>query len=830
LTRTDLPTGTVTFLFTDIEGSTRLLNELGADQYAHALAEHRRVLRAAFAARGGVEVDTQGDAFFVAFPTAEGAMAAAAEAQAELAQGAIRARMGVHTGAPLVTDEGYVGPDVHRAARVAAAGHGGQVLLTSATAGLAGADLADLGLHRLKDLSAPERIFQLGHATFPPLRTLYQTNLPVPGNPFLGRQAELAELGALLIRTGVRIVTLTGPGGTGKTRLAQQSAAEVGDQFDGGVWWVPLAQLRDPALVIDTIRSSVGARDGLADRFGSSSALLVLDNFEQVLDAAPAVAEAISAAPGVRLLATSREPLHLAGEHEFPVPPLAQSDAVNLFSARAMAADPAFEDDGASAEVCQRLDNLPLAIELAAARVKVLTPRQILARLEQRLSLLTSGSRDLPERQRTLRATIEWSYELLSADERQLFARLAIFRGGSTLEAAEQVAQADIDGLQSLVDKSLLRHRGQRFAMLETIREYASERLTASAEESGIRERHTRYFVDLVLQAEPFLREDNLDWLNRLEAENDNLRAVLDRLSAADDGQAVLNLAGRLQRFWYLKDYLGEGLRRLVTALAADERPTPARARALRGASSLAANLGDQVTSLRRAEEALALDREFGDAWGEAYSLMMVGFASGEAGNIEAAVAPLEQAVRLFEKIGDQLYTVISMSNLAWILEEGGDKRRARDLHELTLDRARAIGSKRMEAGELAQLAFFARDEGRLDDSISMLKEAIRINRAHDLRRNTALDLARLAHMFAAATRATDAARLLGASLEFTQSIGADRPWWDEQRNQRTLADIRKQLSEPEIEAAIAEGRSFSLDEGVALALGEDQPRSAIGT
>ncbi len=528
--RPELPTGTVTFLFTDVEGSTRLLHELGAQRYAEALAEHRRLLRDAFSRHGGVEVDTQGDAFFVAFPTAAGALAAAGEAQAALADGAVRVRVGIHTGTPVLSDEGYVGADVHRAARIAAAGHGGQVLLSAATASLVARDgLVDLGEHRLKDLSAPERIYQLGEGEFPPLKTLYQTNLPVPTTTFLGRERELAEIDALLRRDDVRLVTLTGPGGTGKTRLALQAAAAAAERFPDGTWWVALAPLRDPALVLATAAAAVGASGDLAEHIGDKRLLLLFDNFEQVMAAADRLGELLRRCPNLRALVTSRELLQLPGEHAYPVPPLEPDEGVQLFLARARAVRPDFDGDGTIAELCARLDQLPLAIELAAARMRMMSPTQVLQRLSRRLELL-KGGRGVDARQETLRATIEWSYELLSVDEQRLFARLAVFRGGSTLEAAEEICAAELDLLQSLVDKSLVRARDERFWMLETLREYAAERLDASGEAERMRRRHADYFTELASQAEPHLRRDEQEWLDRLERERDNIRAAFDTL------------------------------------------------------------------------------------------------------------------------------------------------------------------------------------------------------------------------------------------------------------------------------------------------------------
>ena len=491
----ELPTGTVTFVFTDVEGSTRLLQQLGADAYADALAQHRRALREAFIRHDGVEVDTQGDSFFIAFSTAPAAIAAAAEAQQVLSAGPIRVRMGIHTGTPHVTDEGYVGADVHRAARIAAAGHGGQILVSSSTASLVDGDsLRDLGEHRLKDLAAPERIYQLGGEAFPPLRSLQQTNLPIPATRFLGRQRELGEVTTLLGSGVARLLTLTGPAGAGKTRLALQAAAEASDQYPDGVFWAPLAALRDPKLVLEVAAQALEARDGLADRIGDRRLLLILDNFEHLIDAAHELAGLLADCPNLQLLVTSRELLRLPGEQAYPVPPLEPQDATELFTARARAVDPRFEARPVVHELCSRLDNLPLALELAAARVPVLSPEQLLDRLSRRLDLLKAG-RGVDPRQQTLRATIAWSYDLLDEEERLLFEGLSVFRGGCTLEAAEEVCDADIDTLQSLIDKSLLRRQGERFWMLETIREYATERLEERGEEDELRRRHADYFL-----------------------------------------------------------------------------------------------------------------------------------------------------------------------------------------------------------------------------------------------------------------------------------------------------------------------------------------------
>jgi class 3 adenylate cyclase len=452
-----LPSGTLTFLFTDVEGSTRTLTEVGLERYAEALEEHNRLIRDAVAAHGGIEVDTQGDAFFCVFTSARDAVACARDAQQALAATRIRVRMGVHSGEALAVDDHYVGLDVHRAARVAGAAHGGQVLLSPATVPLlepGSFELLDLGEHRLKDLSAPLRLHQLGGETFPALKTLHRTNLPLPATPFLGRRREVEALRG----RSERLLTLTGPGGTGKTRLALQVAAQLADEFPGGVLWVPLASLRDAAVVPTAIADVFDAEDvETAAATLADDTLLVVDNCEHVLDeAGRAVAALLRETERLRVIATSREPLAVAGEHVVPVDPLERNDAVELFVARAEAAGATALDAAAVTELCARLDDLPLAIELAAARTPALPPALLLERLAGRLDLLR-GARDADDRQRTLAATIGWSYDLLNEDEQRSFRNLSLFVGGAVLDAVEDVAQAELDALASLVAKSLVR-------------------------------------------------------------------------------------------------------------------------------------------------------------------------------------------------------------------------------------------------------------------------------------------------------------------------------------------------------------------------------------
>ena len=541
-----LPSGTVTLLFTDIEGSTRLLHELGPPGYADALSRHRGILRTAFSKHGGVEVDTQGDAFFWAFPEAPAACLAAREGQDCLASGPVKVRIGIHTGTPHVTEEGYVGSDVHEGARIAAAAHGGQVVLSKQTRDLIDLEVDDLGEHRLKDFDRPVWIFQLGPGSFPPLKTISNTNLPRPASPLIGRRRDLTELVAV-IRAGTRLVTLTGPGGTGKTRLSLEAAADMVPGFPHGVFWVDLASLRDHRLLLNEVGRVLGARDDLGDHIGAREMLLVLDNFEQIVRAAPELSRLLSRCPNIRIMVTSRELLKIKGEREHPVPPLEPAEAVDLFCARS-----GHEPDADISELCRRLDHLPLAVELAAARTSVLAPRQILERLAKRLDLL-KGGRDADPRQVTLRTTIEWSYDLLQEPEKRLFERLSVFRGGCTLEAAETVMDADLDVLQSVIEKSLVVHRNERFSMLETIRDFAAGRLAEQPDQTIVRQRHAEHFLALAEEAEPHLRSYSKGWLDRVGAEHGNIRAALTHLEATEQSQLLLRLTAAMIDFLALR-------------------------------------------------------------------------------------------------------------------------------------------------------------------------------------------------------------------------------------------------------------------------------------
>jgi predicted ATPase len=807
--RHDLPAGTVTFLFTDVEGSTRLLHELGAEGYAAALAEHRRVIREACAAQGGVEVDTQGDAFFFAFPTAPGALGAAAAFTEALASDPISVRVGLHTGTPLLAAEGYVGEDVHRAARIAASAHGGQVVLSQATAALVEASLTDLGEHRLKDVDGPVAIYQLGDARFPPLKTISNTNLPRPASSFVGRERELAEVVGR-IQAGTRLLTLTGPGGSGKTRLALEAAATLVSEYKAGVFWVGLAPLRDPALVTETIAQVLGAKDGLAEHVGERELLLLLDNLEQVVDAAPELADLVERCPNLTLLVTSRELLRVRGEVEYEVPPLAASEAVDLFRARS-----GLPPSSEIAELCARLDSLPLAVELAAARTKALSVAQILERLSQRLDLL-KGGRNAEVRHETLRATIEWSYDLLTAEEQRLFRRLAVFAGGCTLEAAEKVADADLDTLQSLVEKSLLRFSEERYGMLETIREYAAERLEEVGEGDELRALHGAWVLTLAETAEDHLRGDEAPaWMSRLDAEIDNIRFVMDR-GVTQNPVRALRIAAALWWFWNIRGHIREPVQWLERAWH-DDAPTELRLRALRARSALANARFDVPRLIASSAARLELARAAGDLRHEAGALKMLGTAAQYEGDLDRASALLEQSLQLWREIGDAQLVSDGLAALGAVANERGDLGLARTLMEENLKVSREIGDDWDVVWALENVGGIAARQGAFDEARTYLREGL----------ETAVSLgysAAFLGLFIGAVEvafgtgnARDAAVLAGAvdaradNLEVT-TVPSHDPWY------RMVQRIQEAFGDDEFEALHSRGHSLEVGDAIALA------------
>jgi predicted ATPase len=853
----DLPSGTVTFLFTDIEGSTRLLSELG-EAYADALAEHRRVLRESFRRHGGVEVDTQGDAFFVAFSSAAPAVAAAAEAQEELA---LPVRMGLHTGEPQVTEEGYVGLDVHEAARICGVAHGGQVVLSHQAKDAFGREyeLRDLGLHRLKDLPEPVRLYQLGDRTFPPLRSLNATNLPALVNPLVGRERDLEELTALL-HNGARLVTLTGPGGTGKTRLALEAAAALTDDFPDGVFWTPLASVRKAELAVPTVEETIGAKTSLAEHVDQKRMLLLLDNFEQLLPAATDVAALLALCPNLKVLVTSRTSLRLSGEHEFPVAPLRDDDAVLLFMQRARAVRPDLARTDAVSEICRRLDCLPLAIELAAPRVRVFELHDLLKRLEQRLPLLTGGPRDLPARQRTLRATIEWSYDLLGASEQSGLGQLAVFRRSWDAGAAESVCSAPVETLEALVEQNLMAFRAGRFFMLETIREFALERLRERSEEGAFRLRHAQYFVERAEHTAPGPgRADVQRHLAALEPDSANLLAALEFL--VDDLQAepALRLAGALRLFWGARGVPPGGQALVERALELDAQVPPSvRAGAVLTLARLIGAGGD----VRRAEElevlAQRLFEQGRDSHGVAVCLLGRALLAVRRSDLDVATELASEGSRLAEKLGDNALRGLasnalgiiahndrdftsakrflgeavahwheagntvgagaSLSNLAFASFRAGELAEAEELAIRALAHNRAIPHELHAAGDLNLLGQIAIERHDLRQAGQRLAQSLAIQRDLSERAHAADTLELLAVAFAP-THPAEAARSWAAVGAFRARFELPAPEESREAIQRAIEESRRFLGEQHFEDAWSQGCALPLDDAIDLAL-----------
>jgi predicted ATPase/class 3 adenylate cyclase len=858
-------------MFTDIEGSTRLLQRVG-ESYADLLADHHRIVRQAIAAAGGTEVQTEGDAFFAVFPSAAGALQAAADVQRGLASHAwpdgnvIRVRIGLHTGEGVLSGGHYVGLDVHRAARIAAAGHGGQVLISDATQTVAGSALParvrvrDLGRHRLKDIETPERLHQLAiddlSDDFPPIRTLdaHVTNLPPERSSLVGREREAREATELLERS--RLLTLTGPGGIGKTRLAMMIAGDLIGRFRDGVYFVDLSPITDPALMTATIGAALMVRENpgrdmaasLADHLREREMLLVLDNLEQVVDAAGTIRGLLDTAHGLTVMATSRVPLHLTGEQEYPVPPLglpdankpselerlAENESVLLFMQRAASVHPGVRltPDNATvvAQIAVRLDGLPLAIELAASQVKALDPRAILARLEKMPSLGLTGPNDLPDRQRTLRSTIAWSYDLLAPEHQRLFARLGVFRGGWTPKAAELVCGHGldleiIDGLTNLVDHSVVRPTEvatgeSRFTMLETIREYAVERLISSGELDQLRQRHAEHIRDLAEEAEPQLtRQDRVAWLARLEQEVDNVRAALDWAEATGNVDTGLRTAAATWRFWQLRGRLSEGRHRLERLLA---MPSPTRdrvrARALGALGGIAYWQNDRPTTRSSYEQAVDIARAVGDPGLLASALSNLSFIPFMEGQPDRAESILQEGLAAAEKAGDGLLTADIWTSMAFLEVDRGNFADGIALRRRAIEVYREEGDAWKVAENLTGLALMSRSAGDLDAARVHLREGLgMLSQAKDtISMSGALNgLALVALDDGLPVRA---ARLVGAAARIRDDVGGGIPpelfgrWGD------PASDAREALGHAAYEQARAEGYAMSVESAVAFA------------
>jgi len=876
-----LPTGTVTFLFTDIEGSTRLMQELG-ERYVQAQVDHHAILREAFRSGDGRELRTEGDSFFCVFESALDGCRAAAQAQREFARHEwpdgkpIRVRIGMHTGeAPLVGEE-YIGLDVHHAARVAASAHGGEVVLSEATKGLvedslpAGLSVRDLGLHRLKDLSRPERLFQLvidgAPNDFPALRTLESTpnNLPTQLTSFIGRERDVEE-GKKLLRSA-RLLTLTGPGGMGKTRLSLQIAADLVNVFDGGVYFVPLSAVRDPELIASAIAQSVGIQvsgnrlpaDAVNEYLSDRNTLLVLDNLEQLLpDGAPVISKLLQASPKIKIVASSRAALKIYGEQELaleplripslrPLPSLAalsQFEAVALFIERAVAAKHDFhvtnENAPAIAGICERVDGLPLAIELAAARVKLFSPQALLARLETSASVLGTGSRDLPSRQQTLKGAIAWSYDLLDDAHKKLFSRFSVFARGASLEQAESVcgpgSEVDDDvlsGLDELADQSLLRrlpdYDEPRLLMLQVIREFAFEMLQASGEADQIRDRHADAYQALAESAAPHLfGSEQKSWLDRLELDHDNFRAAFDWLVSHGDAQRALRLGAAFWRFWQMRGHLREGRMRLDAALgmqgARDNDST--RSLALEAAGGIAYWQGDLEAAAVYYDECLRLVRAGGDRRALANALYNDSFPTGvDSRNMPKSLAVLEEALSIYRELQDEA----GVAKCLWVLGIFHYRRNELDLAVGSLDDAIALFRPMSDRFSLGWALFVranvALKQGKVAAAKTYGMEALRIFAGAEDPSGAALLLATLAGVAREEGDLVRAARLSGASEAQEVSSGAGLG-----SVVNAVEGLRSGEFATEAEAqARAEGKAMTLQQAIAYALTDSNAPTSI--
>ena len=742
----ELPTGTVTMLFSDIEGSTALLDRLG-DRYGEALAAQRAVMRSAISASGGQEMGTEGDSFFVVFGSATDAVACCLAAQRALAKRAwsggvaVRVRMGLHSGEPVRHQDGYVGMDVHRAARIAAAAHGGQVVLSDATRLLvasrlpAGVSVRDLGLYRLKDLRLPERIYQLAAPglaeRFPPLKSLgAAASLPVPASALVGREQEIERLKAVLARPGMRLVTLTGPGGIGKTRLAVQAAAGLPDEFPDGLWWVALAPVSRGEEVLGALAQVVGVREdegtglerALLARLEGRRMLVVLDNAEHLLpEVADVVVRLLATGDRLVVLATSRERLQLSAEHVYPVPPLSAADAVALLQERAAAVGVVAGQPQVLDRLCTRLDRLPLALELAAARLRVFSPVQLLDRIDSRLDLF-AGPRDAEPRHRTLRATIEWSHDLLTGPEQALFRRLAVFTADCTLDAAESVCRPESGALDGLLDKCLV-VRGDdesepRFGMLESIRDFAAERLAADGEVPELQARHARYFRALAERMDAALRggEPEEGPVAVLAADIGNLRAAVEFGLDTGDTEVVRQITVALHMYWEVHGLYTEARSWLDRALALTDVQDVTRQRLLSAQASVARMQGDYMVAQASSDEAASLAMALAGEMELYESLRARASAARSRDDLRAAQALLQEALGVALAAGNGVGTSAARLNLVHIANLEGRHDEADDLLAENLPFVRGLGQIRCEGATLGRMADTSMLRGQFPD------------------------------------------------------------------------------------------------------------------
>jgi predicted ATPase/class 3 adenylate cyclase len=910
------PSGTVTFMFTDIEGSTQLVQQLH-DEYATLLSDQRNILRTAFKKWNGHEVDTQGDSFFVAFTRASDAVNAGVDVQRTLAgyrgpqNVTVRVRMGIHTAESNFGETGYVGIDVHRAARICAAGHGGQVLLSQTTYDLLEGNLPkgvgwrDLGEHRLKDLNRPQRLHQLEisdlPSDFPPLKSLdvFPNNLPIQLTSFIGREREMAEIKDLLFKS--RLLTLTGMGGSGKTRLAEQVGTDLLEKFTDGVWLAELSPLADPTFVVPAVSNAVCYReatgrpilDALIDYLRPKKLLLLIDNCEHLIAQCAEFADRLlRACSQVRILATSREPLGITGETIYSVPSLSLPDvhhlppfesvseyeAVRLFVERAMSVSPKFiltkDNARAVSQICYHLDGIPLALELAAARVRALSIEQIMTRLQDRFSLLTAGSRTAFPRHQTLRALIDWSYGLLTEKERVLLRRLSVFTGDWSIDAAERVcSDGEIESsevlelLLQLVDKSLVAAEEgtaeTRYRMLETIREYASEKLAESGEVDTFSRHHADFFLALAEQAEPKLTSaDRALWMDRLEVEYDNIRGALKQIIRHEEAEPGLRLGGALWRFWEVRGHWTEGRQLLaaVLAVAGESGSSPVWAKALQGAGVLAFYQRDYTSANNHFEKSSALFRELGDNRGTAWTQIYQGWMANDSGSFDLGLNLLNESLTLFREIGDKQGIALSLTRLGLVaffqgdfntarplideslalsrevrdpLETGfslfmlstvvlaqGDLSSARTLAEESENIHRSIGNRRNLAYSLLTLALIEMGDGNVAKARSLLQESLTYSAELGDPWACMITLASFAILAGAALQPKRAVRLGGAVAAVHDNIGGALPSFTQTNLESTLESARSALS-AEAESAWEQGRTMTMEQAIEYALEE---------
>jgi predicted ATPase/class 3 adenylate cyclase len=841
----ELPTGTVTFVFTDIEGSTSMVQRLG-DAFVRVLEDHHRVMRQSFAA--GVEIRSEGDAFFFVFPSAPNALDAACTAQRALAGvswpegGTVLVRIGIHTGEGIAGGDDYVGVDVHRAARIAAAGHGGQILLSAATKALCDHDLSsdmsvvDLGIHRFKDLQHPEHVFQLVvrglPADYPPIRSLdaAPNNLPTQATPFVGRRREVEDVQRMLRDN--RLVTLTGPGGSGKTRLALHVAAELQSEFRDGVYYIPLEALSDPGLVLATIAERVGTSDAgpsvddLALAMADDSVLLLIDNFEHLLEGAPAIAELLAAAPGVTILVTSQGPLAVRGEHLYPVPPLAEAEAIELFVELSSAADPTFAptSEASIREIVEMLDRIPLALELTAPRVRLYGVEGLRDRLSSRLEVPTAALSDVPDRHRSLNDAIAWSYDLLDDGARSLLRQLSIFEGGFTLDAAEAVAEpADrvARGVAELLDRSLLRQRvirGEaRFSMLESIRRFAYAALDTAGERDDAARRHAAYYVALAEAARPHLdAEGQQVWLDRLADEHDNIRAAL-RLSR-DQGEPDLGLltTGSIWRFYHRRNHLPEARQWLEALLAMDGSSPRARAIGLNGLGGVLYWQTDHAAAKAVYDELLGLYKQLGDEQGIADTLFALSTTTAWLGDLEEGKRLAAEARAAYEAAGAPHGAARVAGAIAWTTWQSGDIEEAYERWTEARGMSAAIGddAETREADVARAAVLF--QLGRGDEAVALIGTTLEAMVAADDAAGTIQTIDFLASLTATAHPA-DAVRLAGAADALRTSAGGGLSA-DSVGMEPVRSIAASSIEDGAVETAWADGAELDLDSAVALA------------